>query len=620
MMEHCPSDYALQFSWEESPSCETLYVVGGLYGNFQALQALKSLVEPEALVVFNGDIHWFDASVESFVRIEEGIADYILLNGNVEVELARQEKSEAGCGCFYPSWTSSLTVKWANAIHERLRERVDSSLRGYKERLGARAKNIGLWVGGKKVAVTHGDEKSLAGWMCSKENLQNPKRQRELEDWLKENEVSILASSHTCGAALLALPHGVVINNGAAGLPNFPSLGSGVITRISTQKAPFPRLYGTYFEGLFIDAIELNYDSEAFIKEFRAIWGEDSPAFLSYGERIERGNPATPKEALVVSYSDSTPFGERISDSLKETQKLHTMQLNLGKVCNLACRHCHVEAGPNRREQMSQEVMKKALELFVRHGFETLDITGGAPEMNPHFEWLIHEGSKVASRLIVRTNLVILKESPWEHLAEFYAQHKVELVASLPEVSEEEVDRVRGRGVYGDSIEVIKRLNALGYGKNPDLKLDFVYNPSGPFLPPRVMELERLYKEQLFEKEEIFFHRLLSMNNIPIGRFRDSLERSGELLEYETLLRTHFNPSATPHLMCRSQISVSYEGRIYDCDFNQMLSLEAQGAKSLEEMLIQKSLKRRVVFGEHCYACTAGLGSSCQGVIAPEPL
>ena len=294
----CPLDYALSFDVTPTQHCDTLYVVGGLYGNGEALEALKRRIEPEALVVFNGDIHWFDASIELFMRIEEEIVPFVLLNGNVEMELSREVKSGAGCGCFYPTCVSEETKAWAHEIHAILSEMVDTHLPTYKKKFQERKTCLSVLVGEHTVAITHGDETSLAGWECSRENLRKEARQRALNAWFETNRFSVLASSHTCEAALLALENGVLINNGAAGLPNFKGLGSGLVTRISTTPAP-KALYGTRFENLFIDAICLEYDFEAFKRQFCAIWKEESPASRSYWKRITHGVNQAPNEAVI---------------------------------------------------------------------------------------------------------------------------------------------------------------------------------------------------------------------------------------------------------------------------------------------------------------------------------
>ena len=308
-------------------------------------------------------------------------------------------------------------------------------------------------------------------------------------------------------------------------------------------------------------------------------------------------------------------FSERIqNETFKQTKKLTTLQVNLGKVCNLACQHCHVEASPKRTEKMSKEVMQTILDVLKKHSFSTLDITGGAPEMNEHFVWFINEASLVVKHIIVRTNLVILQEEPYAHLVEFYAHHHINLVASLPCYTQDNVDKMRGRGVYEDSIAAIKRLTAQGYGTDSKLMLDFVYNPGGAFLPGNQVSLEADYKRVLEQSEGIVFNHLFAITNVPIGRFYTSLKHTGMLEPYQQLLESHFNAATVENMMCRSQISVGYDGQLYDCDFNQMLGVTIQGAHFIGEMLEEEEHKRSIIFGEHCYACTAGEGSSCCGV------
>lgn len=308
-------------------------------------------------------------------------------------------------------------------------------------------------------------------------------------------------------------------------------------------------------------------------------------------------------------------FHERIeNDAFKHTNELTTLQINLGKICNLACQHCHVEASPKRTETMSLDVMQTILDVLGKSTFTTLDITGGAPEMHAHFEWFIHEASNSVPHIIVRTNLVILQEEAYAHLVDFYADHHIKLVASLPCYTQDNVDKMRGNGVYEASIKAIKRLNALGYGTNPKLQLDFVYNPGGAFLPGNQKALEADYKRILKEHEGIVFNHLFTITNMPIGRYKTALHASGKLASYQRLLESHFNAATLEHMMCRNQVSVGYDGLLYDCDFNQMLGLSAHGAKHIQELLEPHQSPRAIVFGEHCYACTAGEGSSCCGV------
>lgn len=292
-----------------------------------------------------------------------------------------------------------------------------------------------------------------------------------------------------------------------------------------------------------------------------------------------------------------------------------TLQINVGKRCNQACLHCHVDAGPQRTESMSDMVMERVLLLAEQaQGLQVIDITGGAPEMHPRFRDLIERARDLVPRLINRCNLTILSEPGYGELGRFLAQHRVDVVASLPCYGAANVDAQRGRGVFERSLHGLRSLNALGYGRpGSGLQLDLVYNPAGPFLPPAQAGLEADYREQL-AKVDVRFNRLLTLTNMPIHRFARSLRREGRHSEYMALLQRSFNPATVAGLMCRSQVSVSYDGRIYDCDFNQMLDLPAEDAPSVFDVANLSELAGRAVRTDaHCLACTAGAGSSCGG-------
>lgn len=295
------------------------------------------------------------------------------------------------------------------------------------------------------------------------------------------------------------------------------------------------------------------------------------------------------------------------------TGQLEVMQINVGKRCNLACKHCHVEAGPGRTEAMEKEVMEAVLLVCREQQAATIDITGGAPEMNPDFEWLVEEACAICSHVIVRTNLVILTEEGYEHLPKFYADHKVEVVCSLPYYRAKEMDRVRGDGTFDKAIRVIRQLNELGYGKKPELVLNMVYNPSGAFFPPVQSAMEREYKAKLMADYGIVFNQLFTITNNPTGRFGAFLRRSGNLESYMEKLYASFNEATLPGLMCRYQMSVGYDGTVYDCDFNQAAELPARSGKTIFDYVGIEYKKREICFGKHCYGCTAGQGSSCGG-------
>jgi radical SAM/Cys-rich protein len=300
--------------------------------------------------------------------------------------------------------------------------------------------------------------------------------------------------------------------------------------------------------------------------------------------------------------------------------RLTILQVNVGKLCNQACHHCHVEAGPKRTEIMSRRVAERAIELVAATpSIALVDITGGAPELCPSFRFLVEESRRLGRRVIDRCNLTILFEPGQEDLAEFFARNEVAVVASLPCYIEKNVDTQRGHGVFKKSIEALRRLNALGYGKpGSPLELDLVYNPIGAYLPPAQAELEADYKEELRARFGIEFHKLFTITNMPIKRFASYLERSGEYEAYMSLLVNHFNPGTVPALMCRSLVSVGWEGNLYDCDFNQMLEMPlGAGPRTIFDLDSLEGLEGgRIATGSHCFGCTAGAGSSCGGAIA----
>ncbi|WP_456153402.1 arsenosugar biosynthesis radical SAM (seleno)protein ArsS [Mogibacterium sp.] len=307
-------------------------------------------------------------------------------------------------------------------------------------------------------------------------------------------------------------------------------------------------------------------------------------------------------------------FQSRIKDkSVFKTEDMKVLQINVGRLCNLACKHCHVEAGPGRKEVMNRDVMKACLEVYNNWGFETIDITGGAPEMNPDFRWFVEECVKVCSHVIVRSNLVIMLESGFEDMPEFYAKNKIELFVSLPHYKAKKTNKVRGEGVYERSIEVIKRLNSLGYGTDPELILNMVYNPSGAFFPPNQEMMENEYKKRLYDEFGIQFNNLFCITNSPIGRFGLFLKASDNLGGYMNKLYEAFNPATLCNMMCRFQLSVGWDGRLYDCDFNQAEDIEISTQETVFDIVDKEYKARDIIFDKHCYACTAGAGSSCGG-------
>lgn len=298
---------------------------------------------------------------------------------------------------------------------------------------------------------------------------------------------------------------------------------------------------------------------------------------------------------------------------------LSTLQLNLGRLCNQACEHCHVDAGPKRREIMGRDTMEKIVTWASQNRIRDVDITGGAPEMNPNFRWLVDQILELGASITSRCNLTILLEPGFEDLAKWYAERRITLVCSLPCYSESNVDSQRGKGVFEKSIEALVRLNRLGYGKQPGLVLDLVYNPGGAFLPPAQAELESDYKRELGERYGIVFNNLLALCNLPINRFARYLKNNSQYDEYLSLLRDSFNPNTVDNLMCRHLVSVDWQGYLYDCDFNQMLDLKLGGTNDsprLWELGADTFEGKAIRVDDHCFGCTAGAGSSCGGSIA----
>lgn len=296
--------------------------------------------------------------------------------------------------------------------------------------------------------------------------------------------------------------------------------------------------------------------------------------------------------------------------------RLEVLQINVGKLCNQTCRHCHVDAGPDRREMMTRETMALCLAALDQSSIPTVDITGGAPELNPEFRWLVAECRARGRHVIDRCNLTVLELASQQDLAGFLADHQVEVVCSLPHYRAPNTDRQRGAGVYEKSIAALRRLNALGYGSGTSgLRLVLVTNPVGAFLPGSQASLEGEWKRELWRLHGIRFDALYGITNMPISRFLEWLIDSGNLEGYMERLVTAFNPAAVSGLMCRNTLSVGWDGRLYDCDFNQMLELEvASGApQHIRDFQVQALESRPIHVGRHCFGCTAGAGSSCGG-------
>ncbi len=335
-----------------------------------------------------------------------------------------------------------------------------------------------------------------------------------------------------------------------------------------------------------------------------------------------RGSAAlmsSPAIASSISSFASTLAKHEVTLARGETKVL---QLNLGKLCNITCTHCHVNAGPGRKEIMTRETVDRVLEWFDEYRPETIDLTGGAPEMAPDFRHLVTRIRELApeTRIIDRCNLVILNEPGYDWVGKFLRDQRVEIVASMPCYSAENVNAQRGDGVFDRSIAGLRELNGLGFGKGePNYPLHLVYNPGGAWLPPEQAELQEDYKRELKKHFEITFDQLYALTNLPVSRFAAFLRREGSYDTYMELLASAFNLGTVEGLMCRNTLSVSWKGEIYDCDFNQMLQLQLKdeaGAKlNLWDVDPSKMAGRSIAFGNHCYGCTAGAGSSCSGTL-----
>ncbi len=297
--------------------------------------------------------------------------------------------------------------------------------------------------------------------------------------------------------------------------------------------------------------------------------------------------------------------------------KLVTLQLNLGYLCNLSCTHCHVNAGPGRTELMSRDTMMTALQFAEKFKLEYLDLTGGSPEMNPEFQWLVKQANQLGLHVMDRCNPTILVEPGYEQMAAFLAQQNVEIIASLPCYLEDNVDAQRGKGVFNASIKALLNLNALGYGKkDSDLSLNLVFNPQGTALPPSQIDLEQAYRDFLIDHFGIQFNNLYTITNMPIQRFGAVLLAKGQYHEYLNQLKNAYQRDNLDHVMCKTLLSVDWQGYVYDCDFNQMLEMPLAGQKThLSQMLDVMPVGMPIAVADHCYGCTAGQGSSCTGVL-----
>ncbi len=308
------------------------------------------------------------------------------------------------------------------------------------------------------------------------------------------------------------------------------------------------------------------------------------------------------------------PLIERTDFPHIERNDLNILQVNLGYKCNQRCLHCHVNAGPNRKEMMDLKTINEVIKFSLDNNIRIIDLTGGAPEMNKHFKYIVQTCKENNIHIIDRCNLTIIESEGMTDLPKFLAKHKIEIIASLPCYIEENVNSQRGEGVFKQSIEALKKLNSLGYGKDEELILNLVYNPQGPELPPEQSKLEVDYKNFLSQKYKVFFNKLYTITNMPISRFGSTLVSKKIFHDYMSLLKNSFSSLALKQVMCRELISIDYNGYVYDCDFNQMLDMPLSGKRTHISEVNMKSLKgKKIATADHCYGCTAGTGSSCSG-------
>lgn len=313
---------------------------------------------------------------------------------------------------------------------------------------------------------------------------------------------------------------------------------------------------------------------------------------------------------------DSLPYLKNSDFPAISRNKLEILQVNLGYLCNLRCTHCHVNAGPKRTELMDKATVDQVLAFIDNHKIHTLDLTGGAPEMNPHFRYLVKQARDRGLKVIDRCNLVILLEKGYQDMAGFLAENQVEIVASLPCYLEDNVDKQRGKGTFNASIKALQRLNELGYGLvNTGLELNLVFNPQGATLPPEQQALEQAYKQHLHEHYGIVFNQLFAMSNLPVQRFGSVLLSTGRFDGYLQLLKDNFHAPNLGKVMCKNTLSVDWQGFVYDCDFNQMLQLPLGGNQKIHLAQVPELVGKTIATMQHCYGCTAGQGSSCGGAI-----
>jgi radical SAM/Cys-rich protein len=326
----------------------------------------------------------------------------------------------------------------------------------------------------------------------------------------------------------------------------------------------------------------------------------------------------TRRDGRAALPSASISFAEKLRENRASlvSASIDTLQVNVGKLCNQTCKHCHVDASPTRTEIMQRPTIDACLKVLRDHRIPALDITGGAPELIPDFRYFVSEARSLGVKVMVRHNLTVMFENKQIHLPEFFADYEVEVISSLPYFLERETDAQRGNGVFAKSVEALRKLNSVGYGVDQRLVLNLVYNPVGAFLPPPQSAIEADFKRELKSRYDIVFNNLYTITNMPIARYLDWLRRSKNEENYMQKLVNAFNPATIDAVMCRNLISVDWRGNLYDCDFNQMLDLSVEPKRTIFDFDFDALKNRAIVTNDHCYGCTAGGGSSCGGSVA----
>jgi radical SAM/Cys-rich protein len=621
-------------------------VFGGVYSNLQALEALQKVAKKEGIapsnIICTGDIIAYCAQPSACV---DAVQDWGIhaIQGNVEENIILG-KDDCGCNFTEGGRCDIFSRMWFPYAVSKMTERNINYLNTLPQKLD-------FTYADRAFRVLHGSEDHISDFVFKS------------TDWsvkashFVQNGADVILAGH-CGIPFVdERDDKTWLNAGVIGMPANDSTKNVWYVLMDDKDGvwtySFHRLQYDFKQAH--DLMVANDLPETYARTLvTGIW--DSNEILPEQEAYQQGTPLeldlmAPKKVAIEKRKKSlsvtgsplndtffqlkvlngkeiadtkfTPFGEKIAPlgfkPLKATG-VDIFQINIGKLCNQVCTHCHVDAGPDKKkENMDRETLEICLDIIRNYPVKTVDITGGAPEMNPHFRWFVEECRKAGKTVIDRCNLTIIEANKkYYDLPMWFAEHQVHIISSLPYFSKDRTDSQRGDGVFEDSISALRKLNDVGYGQEGSgLILDLVYNPSGAFLPGNQYSLENEFKKHLKQNYDIVFNNLFAITNMPIARFLDYLLESGDYEEYMSTLVNAFNPSTVEHLMCRNTISVSWDGYMYDCDFNQMLDLpiHADSKKHIRDFDYDTLLNRNIVLNQHCYGCTAGAGSSCVGEV-----